>query len=634
MSNIPKSLAELNFRSIKIHQKEIEAIKEIQLREGSSNYYLFILLHGWTNKAKNLSSLAQTILEQEQFQEATIVIPELPIGLFSISNPEIIARDIVLVIDNLTEKSLFDNIYFIGHSAGALITRKIYLCAYGEIENNFEDSLFSDHNALDIYGLKKQRKWVKNVNRIILLAGMNRGWSSTPALSLLSLFGTDFVVVLDTLSYGLTKRLLIFKVRHNSPFIANLRIQWMALSNSMKINQEKVLIVQLIGTIDDVVSPQDNIDFVTGQNFHYMEVPKTGHADIIRPEENEDRKKIIRKVLISTPDSIYQSSLSIDDLEDLSFPFPKEKKDITDVVFIVHGIRDRGFWTKKIAINIKLLGKKEGKKWATETSTYGYFGFLPFLISSLRQNKVEWLIDEYIENKALYPNARFHYVGHSNGTYLIAKALEDYPWCQFHHIVFAGSVVTENYDWEAKIKKKQVEKILNFVATGDWVVGIFPNSLGQLPFWRYFGGAGYKGFNFNKDELQSQESKNFKYETNREQTIHQLKFISGDHGAALTEENWEIIANFIVKGEIDLDAIEKIKVKQKNKTKNLFQTKQNVKTVILSTLPFNLLIFISIWLILIGIGFLIVIYLPFLVWVKTLLLVLYIFCVWQFLTRI
>lgn len=126
MSNIPKSLAELNFRSIKIHKKEIEAIKEIQLREGSSNYYLFILLHGWTNKAKNLSSLAQTILEQEQFQEATIVIPELPIGLFSISNPEIIARDIVLVIDNLTEKSLFDNIYFIGHSAGALITRKIY----------------------------------------------------------------------------------------------------------------------------------------------------------------------------------------------------------------------------------------------------------------------------------------------------------------------------------------------------------------------------------------------------------------------------------------------------------------------------------------------------------------------------
>ena len=475
-----------------------------------------------------------------------------------------------------------------------------------------------------------KKKWFTKINRIILLAGINKGWSSTPALGFFSLFGTDFLVLLDTVLYGLTKRLFIFKIRHNSPFINNLRIQWMSLPN--KIYLKKVLIIQLLGTKDDIVSPQDNIDFVTGQSFRYIQVQKSGHADIIKLEENQDRKEKVREALISTPDSIYETSLSIEDLEDASFPFPKAKYDVTDVAFIIHGIRDRGFWTKKLAITIKLLGNKEdNENWSTETSTYGYFGFLPFLISYLRQNKVEWLIDKYIENKALYPNARFHYVGHSNGTYLLAKALEDYPWCQFHHIAFAGSVVTENYNWQEKIDRQQVKKMLNFVATGDWVVGIFPNLMGKFPFWRYLGGAGYNGFNFNQNKSENQYCE---YETNAEQTIHQLKFICGNHGAALTEENWEIIADFIVKGEIDLELINNIKFTEEDKSKNLFQTKRDFKTVLFSTFPVNLLVFILIWLSLIGIGVSIVVYLPFWVWLKTILLVFYIFILWQILTRL
>jgi len=97
MTNLPKSLDELNFKSIKIHRKEV---KEIQLRRGTDDC-LFVLLHGWTHKAERLSSLAQTILEQERFRQSTILIPELSIGLFSTSKPEIIASDIILEIDNL-----------------------------------------------------------------------------------------------------------------------------------------------------------------------------------------------------------------------------------------------------------------------------------------------------------------------------------------------------------------------------------------------------------------------------------------------------------------------------------------------------------------------------------------------------
>jgi len=139
MTNLPKSLDELNFKSIKIHRKEV---KEIQLRRGTDDC-LFVLLHGWTHKAERLSSLAQTILEleQERFRQSTILIPELSIGLFSTSKPEIIASDIILEIDDLiNEYSLkecsFNDIYLIGYSAGALITRKIYLYASGVMVNN------------------------------------------------------------------------------------------------------------------------------------------------------------------------------------------------------------------------------------------------------------------------------------------------------------------------------------------------------------------------------------------------------------------------------------------------------------------------------------------------------------------
>lgn len=212
-------------------------------------------------KAKHLSSIAETILEQGPFQDATTVIPELPISFLSISDPEILARDIVLLIDDLNDNYLFDNIYFIGHSAGALIIIKVYLCAYGEIENNFEGRLFDYHKEADYYALKSSREWVKKVNRIILLAGINLGWSSNPALNLLLLLGTDFGIILDTLFYGLTKHLFIFKLRRNSFFLTHLRIQWMSLSKSMPIKQDRGLIVQLLGTIDIVFRP--GIKFTT-----------------------------------------------------------------------------------------------------------------------------------------------------------------------------------------------------------------------------------------------------------------------------------------------------------------------------------------------------------------------------------
>ena len=102
---------------------------------------------------------------------------------------------------------------------------------------------------------------------------------------------------------------------------------------------------------------------------------------------------------------------------------------------------------------------------------------LPFILPWVRQEKVEWLMDEYVGAKARYPNASFSYVGHSNGTYLLARALRDYPAVRFRNVLFAGSVVRRDYRWDQAIRAGQVICVVNMVATSDWVVAIFPSGL-------------------------------------------------------------------------------------------------------------------------------------------------------------
>jgi pimeloyl-ACP methyl ester carboxylesterase len=575
----------------------LEHIKEILKEDGTSDQ-LFILIHGWKHSAEDLIPVGRTILEDSQFQKATVVIPELRIQkFFSTSNIYTLVRDIVFLIDNLNNKDTekFKHIYFIGHSAGALIARKVYLCAYGEIPNEkdpektpkapFENIINTGKdktikNKQSTYvslKLGTQKDWVKKVNRIILLAGINMGWTASPAFRWLNLFGADAGIFLDTFFNRVTQKFFIFQIRRGSSFITNLRIQWLTMSQSLEAENKKekeVLVIQLLGNQDKIVSPQDNIDYVTGKNFYYKDVPKTNQKNIIKlniAKINLTKRYLFFKEALTYDPKNDKAKLfiSIEDLYDRGF-IPSNR-DIKNVVFVIHGIRDEGFWTNRIARKIKQLANNSEEKatWASETSSYGYFGMLPFLFPYLRVQKVEWLMDKYIENRSLYPEANFHYVGHSNGTYLVAEALDKYSFCKFKHIVFAGSVVDSKYEWGKRIGKKQVKQFLNFVATSDWIVAIFPNFFEGYP-WNNLGGAGHKGFRFNIDKPSDkhEDTKSY-YETNSEETIHQLRYIKGGHGAAIQENNWELIANFIIDGKkaLNEEALREIKIQNKQ---NLF----------------------------------------------------------------
>jgi hypothetical protein len=88
------------------------------------------------------------------------------------------------------------------------------------------------------------------------------------------------------------KKPLIFNIRRGAPFITQLRVQWLAMLQKAPMRGVgDALTVQLLGSVDDVVSPEDNIDLVTGSQFIYLDVPKTGHSNILVMDDTPEGKK-------------------------------------------------------------------------------------------------------------------------------------------------------------------------------------------------------------------------------------------------------------------------------------------------------------------------------------------------------
>ena len=502
------------------------------------NGTLVLLLHAYTKNALSLSSLKQAV--KKQWPHALIYSPDLPLELSSTADPNQIAADVLLSLENEINNAghPITNIVFVGHSFGALLARKIYVVACGETAEAPFESPFHARGEHLSDGRLASRPWATNVSRLILMPGMNRGWRINHHLHLFRAAGWLLGIALGNAMRAVTGRTFtICSIRQGAEFITQLRIQWIRMRRNSVISQTptgNATTIQLLGSRDDIVGPDDNIDLVSGGEFIYLDVPYSGHADVVNfddPQYGAGRKNVFIDALTDPIPQLKQSSiLPADD------PFASPNPLVTRVAFVIHGIRDKGYWTQKIARHIKQRNKNSPNIWATETSTYGYFPMLPFLFPWYRRQKVEWLMDQYTQALARYPNATFCYVGHSNGTYMLAKALELYPCCFFENVVFAGSVVHRNYNWDRYLNSSppRVKAVLNFVATRDWVVACFPKFF-QFMGFQDLGSAGHDGFTLSPQS-----------------NAHQVTYIPGGHSAAIEEPLWECIASFIDKGTVAL----------------------------------------------------------------------------------
>jgi hypothetical protein len=503
---------------------------------GGARTRLVVLLHAYTHTPERLGRVREVV--RAQWPDADILVPRLPFGLMSMADPvEVTARLLKRIEDQWTARKAepdgapYSAITFVGHSLGALVARKAYVFACGATGRApFEAALGRTFPR----NWEEPLEWVDRVDRIVLLAGMNRGWSVSHHSSLSTAIrwwmGSLVANALTTVS---GRRPLILHIRRGAPFITQLRIQWLRMrQGATSGGRGGAQVVQLLGTVDDMVSPDDNLDLVAGRDFCYLEVPKSGHSTVI--EMDQSRAGLMRGAVLTRALSAPLGPGSLPADPDASPG--RVRPEVTDVVFVIHGIRDLGYWTRKIGQRVKALGTAAGRVFETETSTYGYFPMLPFLLPSQRRRRVDWLMDQYTECVARFPNARFSFVGHSNGTYLLARAVQDHPCCEFEQVVFAGSVVRRGFDWASAIRRGQIRQVLNYVATSDWVVALFPK-LFEVVRVQDLGSAGHDGFDGAVDVAERGPSAS---------PVMQLAYIRGAHSAALVEDNWDAIAAFIV----------------------------------------------------------------------------------------
>ncbi len=513
---------------------------------------LVVLVHGLAGSGDQLGSVADAAVEA--LGAADVYVPTLAfagrLGVLSATPPASVVGELVAAVDSLDAARMarlgapYARIILIGYSMGALIARRVAIAAHGETADAPFEAGFE--------AFRERRGWAERIERVVLLGGISRGWAprSAASWSKSALWGLfSFLATLTPAHRG-----VLMESRFGLPFPVQTRLQWLALCRA---GGRDLPVVQLLGSRDDVVSPDDMIDVaVDGVNrgsHVLLDMSSTAHADAVdmRPEAPA-RRALLRDALTldmaalaKHPDAISSALLA-----DGKTPEPEEG--VTDVVFVVHGIRDKGFWTSKVARAIKReaaaspLPDGTPRHVRSMTESYGYLAMLPFLWIGVRRAKAAWLMDRYVEARARYPRARFHFVGHSNGTYLAARALSDYPAALFERVVFAGSVVRTRYDWRRLMDapRPQVRGLLNYVASGDLVVGIFPAALGLVD----LGGAGHAGFRDIAGPLPRSDMARVVPKRIGAHDCFQVHYARGGHGAGIVESQWDEIARFIVCG--------------------------------------------------------------------------------------
>lgn len=494
----------------------------------------------------------QSVSELEAFIHATFPDADLlqstyePSPLANI-DPYRLANIIEEGIHNAYTKYQYKEVILIGYSMGAIVLRKAFVWG-----NGIED----DRSEV---GPKGKHEWVNHVKRFVSLAGVNRGWTIDPKPK--NMRFTRYVQFYLAEHFGRLTGTgnLLFSFQQGAPFIADLRVQWIHLARDPEEAgnvRTLPLVVHLLGDLDDIVSRYDSQDIAAAKDTRFITLTNTNHESIVselsssgfQSVEGTNRAKIISDALLK-PVHDLPTDKNSNLAEDMS---------VTRLIYILHGIRDYGTWGEVIQKHIERLAPPNTR---AVPPKYGYFPMAPFLLYWDRQENVRKFMDEYTENLARFPMAaEFDFIGHSNGTYIFASALQRYKTLRARRVFFAGSVVPKHYPWRAVVAMgnnhgnkwtSRIQEVKNVVADGDWVVAIFPRLFEQIAEWigirpvmglLDIGSAGFRGFDDGADPSGR---------------ITNIKFVSGGHAAGIAVEgNSEIsrkkitaISNYIINGD-------------------------------------------------------------------------------------
>ncbi|MGA8595182.1 MAG: alpha/beta fold hydrolase [Bryobacteraceae bacterium] len=481
--------------------------------------------------------------------DADILFPFYNAGLFSNADPFLVASRLdELIVDVCREREKrsavgsgpaeYERIVLIGHSTGASIVRKAYVYGLGATEDH---PVFHE-TAYTLGGARK--KWSGKVERIVLLAPMNRGWAIWPRPRHMTVPAFLFYVLfLATATLTGTARFLR-KLRKGSRFVANRRLQWIRLCRQDEIAP----VILLLGDTDNMVSQEDHQDVAASDRFIFVPVPSSGHGSIVKFADSDHGETRLARFLDALNSGIeYLQRTYVNDTAEASKPeirlrsarHAEDLRGSGDVVFVLHGIRDFGHWTEQVRRTIK----EQDSSLAVITNSYGYFPIMRFLLFGVRQRKVRMFMDWYTE--AIGPGAReVSVLGHSNGTYIVARALRDYEALKFKYVALAGSIVPRAFDWDKYVDGGRVTVVRNDVSSDDCVVAL----VGR--FWEAFSenlGVGFGSFG----DIGSSGFHGFMANSARE---YETRYYPGGHSGAITiPENLRSLARFLATGDSAVD---------------------------------------------------------------------------------
>lgn len=466
------------------------------------------------------------------------------------------------------------DIIIIAHSSGsALLRRAMMQCKeraweqakYVAIKEGHDERLRAGLRPGDI---SSSGFWTDGIKKIIHIGGMTLGWQFNSQMPKPYLWLGP--IIRPFFPYWFP-----WQLYRGSKFITETRI-----GLNRKRLEDNIERYYILGTEDEFLSPGDAIEpgsleeDPTSKAPIYLEVEGYSHISILKSQE---LRTLIKRIINNNSEELWQikncSTLKhickripqqdIDDYLDPMDNVPARKiKEVNHVVIILHGIRDNGFWAKRIAHRIKekWRSKNPEKKPIQEmpvravSLSYGYFSLWDFLRPGGRRQAVEWFQNVYADITALYPKAQISFIGHSNGTYLGTHALE----CKnlnFRYMILAGSVVRINF-WETKAKswkwKRKVERLLNIQAVDDWIVALFPGGLEVIPFigkWMDLGGLGAFGNQYLDQE-------------------YEQRAIPGGHSAGIDDDKWDLLASFVLHEDPRLASIDGDKSIENEITKN------------------------------------------------------------------
>ncbi|AFZ24689.1 hypothetical protein Cylst_2476 [Cylindrospermum stagnale PCC 7417] len=388
----------------------------------------------------------------------------------------------------------FEEVILVGHSLGGILVRQAYLLASG------------DYHDLGY----NQSPWYKYVSRFVLFASPNRGLDPTQ-----SRIWQIARAVEKATSFSLRSLMPLQDFVKGSAFITNLRIDWIRHFSKFYY---PLTVVQLLGAKDGNITRDDSVDLDQFPDAFHVDVPDAENTNIHCIDQAEDRVeryKLIRE-------AIFKERL-LDRNTNLEPSIAKN-----NVVFILHGIRaSNSGWVEQVKEKIGL----EDPDTVVITPSYDYFSAFNFVLPGLRQINVDWFQDEYSYYFAKYPDTNFHFIGHSNGTYILGETLKKLSGMKFQRVYLAGSVLPRDYPWKEKFDKDQVEMLCNARSSSDWPVGILCNGLRGVGM-RDIGTGGFDGFLMGDNRLK------------------ELCYFNGDHGKPVEESNHNSIIQYILTGII------------------------------------------------------------------------------------